>query len=296
MIPHLAPFHGRLMDYPVVVTAPDPEAQAAIRSVLQGFATRVPSADAVSYVVRRDERDRWCLEADLARVCEGHTLADVLVALEWRLVTDMLARGRHGFHLHGAALGTPSGQASVLVVGASGAGKTTLTLALMGRGFLPFSDDVVLIDPRRLTPATFRRAFHTDPATRALIGSHPECRFDGMPPGYAVPLSWAEHPAPVRTILFATLRPQAVPAVTRLSVGDAAIALLRFSLTLESAPELALAVAARLTARATSYTLSVGDLDATADLVTEVTERDALAPARDPAGRRDRQRVPKSAP
>jgi len=275
--PERASFRGQLLDHPVVVTAPDPEALAAIRAVLQGFVTSVPAAHAASYSIRRDERGLWLVDAGRTRVCEARTLADALLALEWRLVTDLLARGHHRrVHLHGAALSAPSGSTSVLILGASGTGKTTLTLALMGRDFLPFSDDAIFIEPRHLRLETFRRAFHVDPNARALVEkvvSPAVCRFDGMPPGYCAPSGWALHHAPVRTIVFPTLRPGAGPAITRLPLADAAARLLSLSSTLEPAPELALAVAARLTRHATSYALSAGDLEATTELVAEVTAR-----------------------
>ncbi len=64
------------------------------------------------------------------------------------LVGLVLALRHHGlFHLHAAALQGPGGP-GVLVAGASGAGKTTLALALAAAGLVPLADDAVLASGR----------------------------------------------------------------------------------------------------------------------------------------------------
>ena len=60
------------------------------------------------------------------------------------LLQAALARVRSHWLLHGAAVVSPGG-GGVIVAGAAGLGKTTLTLALLGRGFGFLSDDVAAI-------------------------------------------------------------------------------------------------------------------------------------------------------
>jgi hypothetical protein len=264
----------RLLDYPAVVIAPDIEARTAAQSILRGFPQVEAARDSARYTLARDERGGWYVEARGARTCQGVALTDALVALEWQLVTDVLAFRHDRFHLHGAALCEPSGSTSVLILGAPGAGKTTLALALMARGFLPFSDDVTLIEPETLTPRTFPRAFHVDASTRMLVEAMPHPppgQFAEIAPGYFLPSRWADSHAPARVVFLPAVRRGEAPTVTPLSVADATAQLLPFSLTLEAAPRLALSVAARLTAQARCYVLGSGDLAATADLVAAVT-------------------------
>lgn len=278
----------RILDDPVTLTVPDGEASAAVRAILSGFSPHHPAPGARRYALTREDRGGWSVAAHTAPATHCVALTDALIALEWHLVTDMLAGRRDCFHLHGAALCAPSGTASILILGASGAGKTTLALALMARGFLPFADDVIVVDPDALAPRTFRRAFHVDRSTRALVEGlrhAPSWQSDGMPEGYFMPSQWAEATAPVRRVFFPTVRPGEAPAVSALSIAEAAATLLPFSGTLDQSPGLALSVAARLIGNATCYALRSGDLDATADLVASVTDRHGDgAAAQAPAG------------
>jgi hypothetical protein len=258
-----------LLDYHVTIAAADPEGRAALDSILRGFPRHPASERSTHYALERDDRG-WIVEQRATRTGEGLTLAQALMMIEGALVVDMLASRRDRFHLHGAALCNPSGNGSILILGASGAGKTTLTLALMARGFLPYADDVIVMEPDDLTPQTFQRAFHVNASTRRLIAGLTDTRpwsLDDVPDGYLMPRRWAESPANVRAIFFPTLQPCDTPAVTALSIPEAAATLLPFSATLDQAPRIALAAAARLTAQAICYTLVSGDLRATADLV-----------------------------
>jgi hypothetical protein len=116
--------------------------------------------------VRVSEDGRLLEVAGAASAGEGSELA-VLVGL-------VLALRHHGlFHLHAAALQAPGG-AGVLIAGASGAGKTTLALALAAAGLAPLADDAVLAFRRGSAPAVagIPRPFHlagrTAGAFRAL--------------------------------------------------------------------------------------------------------------------------------
>lgn len=266
----------RLLDYPVTVTARDPEASAALRAMLRGFPEHDDFDCPAGYALSREQRGGWNVDVRGFRTVQGGTLADAVIALEWQLISDLLSRPSGLFQLHGAALSTPSGLSSLLILGASGAGKTTLTLALMARGFAPLTDDLIFIGPDSLAPEPFQRAFHIDLSTLALIEGLPEgpsWQSDGLPPGYGLPTHWGKGRSPVGAIFFPTVHPNEAPAVTALSIAEATATLLPFSATLDQSPELALAVAARLTGRATCYVLRSGDLAATTDLVARVATR-----------------------
>ncbi len=85
----------------------------------------------------------------------------------------VLALRRAGlFHLHGAALVLGSG-VPVLVVGGSGAGKTTTTLALLEAGAEYLGDDALYLAAGAraggVDVVAFPRAFHLGPATLATF-------------------------------------------------------------------------------------------------------------------------------
>lgn len=277
----------RILDEPVAIAVPDLEAATAVSAMLRGFerleASEIPThveADGHEacrareqgpYQLLRGEHGGWTVDARGTRAYQDVSLAEAVVGIEWHIVSDTLASSRDRFHLHGAALCEPSGTASVLILGASGSGKTTLALALMGHGFLPFADDVIVMDPDTLSPRTFGRAFHVDAVTRALadgLRHAPQCDDDGLPPGHLLPGRWAEGHVPVQAVFFPTRRPREAPSATRLSIPEATAILLPFSATLGSSPRLALRCASRLTASAACYALESGDLEATSDVVS----------------------------
>jgi hypothetical protein len=267
----------RIDDRGVSITVPDDGDRRAVEAILSGFpdATAGDSAAHAPYALRRAVTGHWEFWSGDTRTHETTTLEDALLALEWQLVTDMLARIDDRFHLHGAALADPSGTLSVLVLGESGVGKTTLTLALMARGFRPFTDDVILLDPETLEPRTFERAFHVDQSTRALVDTlphRPDWEVSGMPDGYFMPASWARDPLPVGAIIVPKARDHERPLLVALPIAEAATTLLTFSGSLEHAPALALKTAARLTATAPCYALYAGPLARTAQFLAEAVE------------------------
>ncbi len=259
------------------VSVPDAATRAVVARILADLASPAHArpVGAVPYLLDGDVERGWSVHANGSPTYGADSLTDALVALEWHLVTDMLAARRDLFHIHGASLVAPDRSSSLLIAGLSGSGKTTLTLGLMARGFLPCADDTTLIDPTTLAPRVFRRAFHVDRHTEDLVAAIPggsAWAFDPATPGFFRPPQWASDPAPIRSILFPSVRPGAEPRVAPLSLADAARTLLPFSATLADAPALALAVAARLTAWAACGSLIIGDLDATLDRVVAWVE------------------------
>jgi hypothetical protein len=80
---------------------------------------------------------------------------------ELLLITLVLALRWHGlFHLHAAAVAGPAG--GIVIPGAAGAGKSTLTLALVHHGFDYLSDDAIFVTTRagQAAALAFPRPFH----------------------------------------------------------------------------------------------------------------------------------------
>lgn len=93
-------------------------------------------------------------------ITKGSTGAMLEIALALSL------RGRRLFHMHAAALALPSDE-RVLVVGGSGAGKTTTTISLLEAGARYLGDDALFLvaEGAGLSAASFPREFHLGPAT-----------------------------------------------------------------------------------------------------------------------------------
>lgn len=86
-------------------------------------------------------------------------LIAVVVALRWRSL----------FHVHAGALVSPGGN-GILVAGSAGAGKSTLTLALLEAGCEYLGDDAVFVQGGEAARVlALPRAFHVAPRTAAAF-------------------------------------------------------------------------------------------------------------------------------
>lgn len=251
----------------VDVAAPDGEPLRWLQWALSGFLTdgdhRPPAG---RYALRPNGMDGWALARDGAVLRTDTDLATAVLALEWQFVTDAIARRRDLFHLHGAALATPDGAATLLIIGESGSGKTTLALGLMAEGFRPFGDDVAFVEPSSLALLPLRRAFHVRALTRQLLPlpgtDAPWADAEGT--RWFLPPRWAAMPSPpITAILFPRVQPDAAPLLAPLTPAEGVLALLRHSVTLEMSPALALSAVRALTAQASCSCLTVGDVAGT---------------------------------
>ena len=132
----------------------------------------------------------------LARVAAGGALVEVDVAEEslrdgyvfahvLLLVSLVLAlRWRGLFHLHAGALVAPDGR-GILVAGGTGAGKSTLTLALVEAGCAYLGDDAVFLSARDGDTAVLAlpRPFHVSPGTAAAFPRVGALLSDRLPTG-----------------------------------------------------------------------------------------------------------------
>jgi hypothetical protein len=249
----------------VAVGATPGKALSAVRTLLRGFGPPVNgSIDAAARYDLTLTMGGWHVRAANELIHTSKDFAPAITTLEFRIVTDALLQRNDVFRLHAAAVCLPLQSGGVVVAGDSGCGKTTLTLALMLRGFVAFTDDVALIEPDSLSLLPFRRAFHVDSTTWKLLEP-----LAGRPlnveesfAGYFTPPQWAEQSAPVRVVLFPELQPQVRPQLTPLSPADAATLILTHATSLMHAPQRALATAAQLVERARCYRFIVGDLAA----------------------------------
>ncbi len=221
------------------------------------------------YMLTVPETGGWEMSSQLGASHKYPDLPSALSAMEWHVITDALARRDDMFHMHGAALCLPARRAGIVLSGDSRSGKTTMTLALMLRGFVPFADDVALIDPDTFELRTLRRSFHIEEDSWRLLerASGPIGRDDDEPAGYFLPPQWAEQPVPLRWLLFLELRPDQEPQLMPMSTADAATAILGQSLNLRNAPRLALRTVNQLTQRVACYRCLTGDLQSSVVMI-----------------------------
>ncbi len=154
----------------------------------------------------------------------GGRIGHLLAALEWRAVGAALAATARYALIHAAAL--RRGADTVLLLGKSGAGKTTLTLGLMGRGWEPFADDVALVDAHSLEVRAFPRCFHVDAATMVALPRRPQLKWSGSLPGYYRPVHWAEGASRPTVIFLVSRDPERATSRVPVSQAETAGAML----------------------------------------------------------------------
>jgi hypothetical protein len=150
-----------------------PEARRELESLLQGFTSLQadpaagpagPGTGTVDLALHpEDGREDGPLlltdgEGERWQVTGGD--APLSSHLEYRLVNEAIRRDREHWILHAGAVVGSAG--TCLIVGESGAGKTSLTLWLWAHGLRLVTDDLCPLTRGSLAPETFPRALHMD--------------------------------------------------------------------------------------------------------------------------------------
>ena len=252
-----------LLGYQAAAGAATPDVYAAVRKLLQGFG---PVDVGPGLHLPRYEliptSSAWQLWVNSRLAQEDADLTASLGALEWHLINAALSYREDLLQLHGAALCVPTRREGIVLSGDSGSGKTTLTLGLMLRGFVPFSDDVTVVDRDTLEVRAVQRAFHVADDTLRLVEALTpgSLNWDDGLRGYFSPPQFAERPVPIRWVVFIQHRPAQSPELVRLSPAEAATAILGQAVNLSRAPRETLSATARLIESAGVFRLQTGDL------------------------------------
>lgn len=199
--------------------------------------------------------------------CSNATSDDEMLGLaEWFVMHWGVSSCTDPLLLHGAALFRAG--ATLLLLGESGAGKTTLTLGLLARGWLPYGDDVTLVDPQTLHVRPFPRYFHVDAATRDLVAGSHVLRRVGAVAGYAAPRRWtsaSSRPTTIVTVERDSDRPAAIEPISRAEAAGALLhAAMETPMPRGEVAHLAACIAANVSG---CYRLNNGELHTALDLL-----------------------------
>lgn len=130
-----------------------------LAALLQGFASR-PDPDALTLDFTLLEGAQGP-EIELAGTSWPLGPQDPLASqMEYILIDEAIRRTRTHYILHAGGVVTPTG--TCLIVGESGAGKTSLTLWLWASGMRLLTDDLCPILQSSFTPEALPRALHMD--------------------------------------------------------------------------------------------------------------------------------------
>jgi hypothetical protein len=206
------------------------------------------------------------------------SFGDCLAGVEAAIAAD-LSRSRNGLHvIHGAVVYGPGGD--ILLSGRSGAGKTTLSLALAARGLRVGGDDIAVLDPSSNLLEPVPRCFHLDEQSVALLDrmglALPEeaVREQFVTPqllGVARP-----RPACIRFAFLLESERAATPTLVPQTQAELASALLKQTGRGHFTDIEGVRAIARLTGRCRGYRAWSADLGATADAVLRIARGGAL--------------------
>lgn len=201
---------------------------------------------------------------------------EVVQSVEWLAYSAAVRHANLPLTLHSGAV-VRNGVA-VLLPNVSGAGKTTLTLALAARGWLPLTDDVcpLVEHDGELVAMGCRRCCHLTPHSLAVLraqGVTLEGPLGGMIFYFYRPREWAER-APVRGIVIPRYVAESPTRFAPITQAECLGQLLHMTFPQEAPPaDERRRTAARLAAKAPGFTLTYSALDEVLDIFETLEAR-----------------------
>jgi hypothetical protein len=230
-------------------------------------------AMAVRIQVERHPETPWWTITHGARAPHHCFAPDPLLRyIEWLATAQALAQTISLVVFHGAALVRKT--SALLLVGQSGAGKTTVTTGLIQRGWLPLTDDTALVSPATLEITPFPRCFHVDSFTAGAIKERALFEEAGALAGYLRPLQWANGALRVACIVALARSPEAPTSAQAIIQAEAAGALYASAIRTGQPQREAARIAAGIAGGAqSSWRVNNGELHDTLDLLERLATR-----------------------
>lgn len=227
--------------------------------------------------VRRDEAG-WQLadQSDISPCETLRTEEEVAQYVEWMAYSATIRLTTLPLLLHSGAVARNG--VAVLLPNVSGAGKTTLTLALAARGWLPLTDDVCPLVERdgELVAAGCQRCCHLTPHSLDVLGAQGvtlEGPLGGMSFYFYRPRVWAE-PAPVRGIVIPRYAAESPTHFAAITQAECLGQLMHMTFPQEAPPaHERRRTAARLAAKAPGFSLTYSALDEALDIFETLEAR-----------------------
>jgi hypothetical protein len=203
------------------------EATSGLEALLRGFPPADADGPALEIRIEAVGAGRFRLSepGDGSRWEVSAAEAPLSSHLEYRLVNEAIQRAASRHVLHAGAVADSAG--TCLIVGDSGAGKTSLTLWLWASGFRLATDDLCPILRPSLLPETFPRSLHMDCEYSPRLLE----RIPPRPPGF--PADYYPFPAvpdeplpPVRRLLVLERGPDPAGSLEPIGQAEAAHRLL----------------------------------------------------------------------
>jgi hypothetical protein len=235
---------------------------AALRGPRGGAALRYTVGrcpDSSAFFLARERHVAW----------RAHDPGAFLYRFEHELTIALQRLRRDLYFVHAAVLDV-SGQA-VMLVGASGGGKSTTTWALLHHGCRYFSDELGPVDPTTLAVYPYPRALGLKAVPPGPYPLPPQTLATGRTlhiPTAAMPSGVGAGPAPLTAVFFVRYSPQAArPRLRPLRPAEAAAHLIAHALNPLAHPAGGLDGAIALTTGTACFALLTAELPATCGVI-----------------------------
>jgi len=262
--------HRRVGDYAFRICGDDPEFLRLCDAIYPNSAWSGGNGADPLYRLVREPRGLVAAYSPRELLKRSRSAARLLVPLEWWVTYDILAAHPQRLHVHGG--GFRCGDAAVLLPGGHGAGKTSLTLEALSRGYQVYSDEILLVDPGRVRLHPYPRCFVVkEPGMRLFPRLQGLYRTRGPQKAGRSVMVWYVNPreirsdylappAPCRWLIFPRFRMGAAAEITPVSELDAIGRLLACVFTFFLNPDATLSGVAALARCCRAYDLRFGDL------------------------------------
>jgi hypothetical protein len=257
------------------IGCPDDETAAIVTTAFSGLLVQSAVSDpAVSKrydISRGAAAAAYRLDDSVSGETTFENLGSLLLHLDKQITLALQYRRPDLYFVHAAAVAS-SGRVAVLAA-PSGTGKSTMTLALLERGFTYLTDELTPVDPQNFT-------VHPYPRALCLKASAPEryrLRSNSLGTGsrFYVPLESfriAHHrrPMPLAAVFFLERRATNAPAFRDMSTATAAAYLIANTLNSAAHSSDGLDVSLRLCSGVPCFALDSSDLDVACSAVEAV--------------------------
>ena len=272
--------HRRVADYSFTICGDDPQFLPLCEAIYPNSSSRDGGGGAPLYRLERERGGYVTARSPNRLLRRARHASRLFVPLEWWITYDILDSTRQHLHLHGG--GFRAGNAAVLFPGAHGAGKTSLTLEALYRGYQVFGDEILVVDPakRMLLPhprcfVVKQSGFGLFPHLRALYRTRsPQKVGRSLNVWYVDPSEirpdFMATAAPCRTLIFPRFRKGSGTDIAPVSEIDAVGRLLSCVFTFFPNTEASLSGVAALARGCEAFELRFGHLRKGFDAIEEL--------------------------
>jgi hypothetical protein len=261
-----------LAGLPIRIAASGDVLQRVIEVNFVHLSTDTESLPVLSYHVSQ-QGECYTVQSGDTILYQGPDLADVVFYLEKDLIIATQLKSKDILFFHAAALTCKD--RTVMIVGESGAGKSSVTWGLLQHGFKYLSDEMVPVEPG-LRIHSFPRAVNLKSELAAPYGFPADAVDLGrfcMAPVAADKLE-TNNPAQVDYVLFVKFnRDTATPSLTAISKADAFLLLFKNLLNAKAFEDYGMSGITNLLQDAHCYQLtSVTDMRATVGVIQQLLD------------------------